>query len=385
MSSKCSSRIQQELVVFLSVLFCLTAYFWLPLQLPGAAGPVCADQTRQAPRVPGEFEHQDAILLGCAQMVQFHPQVLVDIVAACNNQVRLLGLVGFEQEKRLVIQRLRDRGVAPGSIEFIQSPLMTMWVRDYGPMTVLDSQERAHFVDAFYDAPEVNQLDDHVSQNLATKLKVPFHEIPLTMEGGELLTNGCGFFITSQRLVSRNIETRHYDRQTVGNLLGEYLGCRMWITVPSLIGEPTGHVDMFITFINPLTVIVGQYDSTVDATNANRLDGFAAKLTEVPLQNGSLRVERIPMPPHDDGLWRTYTNVIYANGRLLVPTYPDVCPELDREALEIYTRLLPDWEIVAIDASDLIRRNGSLHCVTLNLQNLPDERLLPPSRFDVVR
>ena len=42
------------------------------------------------------------------------------------------------------------------------------------------------------------------------------------------------------------------------------------------------------------------------------------------------------MPPHDDGRWRTYTNVVYANGTLLVPTYPGFCPELDAEALAVY-------------------------------------------------
>ena len=75
----------------------------------------------------------------------------------------------------------------------------------------------------------------------------------------------------------------------------------------------------------------------------------------------------IPMPPRPDGLWRTYTNVVFANGRLLVPIYPDFSPDLDRQALELYGRLLPEWEIVGIDAGSLIRREGALHCVIMNL------------------
>ncbi len=46
-----------------------------------------------------------------------------------------------------------------------------------------------------------------------------------------------------------------------------------------------------------------------------------------------MQVVRIPMPSHKDGNWRTYTNVIYANGVVLVPQYPDADAELDRVAL----------------------------------------------------
>jgi agmatine/peptidylarginine deiminase len=33
---------------------------------------------------------------------------------------------------------------------------------------------------------------------------------------------------------------------------------------------------------------------------------------------------------------------------VLVPQYPDICPELDKQALEIYRQALPEWKIVGI-------------------------------------
>ena len=72
------------------------------------------------------------------------------------------------------------------------------------------------------------------------------------------------------------------------------------------------------------------------------------------------------MPDHDDGYWRTYTNIVFANGVVLVPVYPDYCPDLDEEALAIYRRLLPDRQVVGIDCSGLIKMNGALRCITMN-------------------
>ena len=69
---------------------------------------------------------------------------------------------------------------------------------------------------------------------------------------------------------------------------------------------------------------------------------------------------------------RCYTNVIFANGVVIVPQFPDVDPKADWEAIELYSSLLPDWEVVGVDCSRLNLRNGALHCITANI---------PPARW----
>jgi len=105
----------------------------------------------------------------------------------------------------------------------------------------------------------------------------------------------------------------------------------------------------------------------VDARNAQLLDRAAEALAGQRITGAALRVERIPMPPRPDGLFRTYTNVILVNDLLLVPQYPTVCPELDAQALALYRRLLPGHEVVGIDAESLIQRHGALHCISLTV------------------
>jgi agmatine/peptidylarginine deiminase len=339
---------------------------------PALASKPAADPAAGLPsrvRMPAEFENKDAMLLGAAQMVQFHPQALVDIVTALYQNVQVIGLVGFAQEGEQVLTLLDEAGLPAEAVTIVEAPVMTMWARDYGPLTVLDRHGQPYFLDAKYEGRGA-RLDDDVPQHLAEQMAIPVFSLPLTMEGGDLLSNGEGLVLTTQRLLSRNQEERGYDLEDVWHILQRFFGFTDWIPLPSLQGEPTGHLDMFLTFVDPVTVVVGRYDPDDDPRNAPWLDWIARQLDGRPTPLGPLRVERMPMPPNGDGVWRTYTNVIFANEVLLVPAYPTKHPDLDREAVAIYQRLLPDWRIVSVDATSLIRRNGALHCVTLDLPDV---------------
>ena len=306
-------------------------------------------------------------MLAGAQMIQFHPQALADIVAASYKRLDVLCLVGYEREKQLVKNCLRKAGLPANAVVYVMLPLTSMWIRDYGPLSVFDAQGDLHFVDSRYAAPDSNRRDDQVPSVLAQGLEVPLQKAPLILEGGDLITNGQGLVLASSRLVQKNREKYDYDRQEIAGILGEHLGCEKMIMLSPLAGEATGHVDMFVTFVDPQTVVVARYDPAVDEANARRLDQVASALGRLDHRGKPLNVERVTLPARPDDLWRTYTNVVFVNGRLLVPVYPDADPELNRQALATYRRLLPDWEIVGIDSSTLIRRNGALHCVTLKL------------------
>ena len=64
------------------------------------------------------------------------------------------------------------------------------------------------------------------------------------------------------------------------------------------------------------------------------------------------------MPPKNDGVWRTYTNVVYANGVLLVPIYPGTDEQGQFHALATFAELLPGWRIVGVNSNKLIEFDG---------------------------
>lgn len=90
-------------------------------------------------------------------------------------------------------------------------------------------------------------------------------------------------------------------------------------------------------------------------------------LTKMKLISGRpLRVHTLPMPQpkfnQGQRLPASYANFYICNTSVLVPTYND--PN-DQQALSILAGLFSNRKVVGIDASELIRGLGSLHCLCM--------------------
>jgi agmatine/peptidylarginine deiminase len=320
--------------------------------------------------MPADFEEQSAIMLGCNELVRHHPQVLVDIVGALVDKIPLLAIINSEEERRDLLALLCDWGLPAHYLHFVSMPVAGMWVRDYGPSFVRKGNDIV-ILDPDYIEPD-RRFDDQAPSELAALLRVTAERVPLLIEGGNLLSNGRGICLTSASMMHSNVEAGLTRDQTMNCLCRAYGFSDLVVSLKPLIGEPTKHIDMFAAFVSPSTVLLGAYDPKVDPDNARRLDEAAAYLERAQTREGRLRVVRIPMPSNTGGVWRTYTNVIFANGTLLMPTYSDVDRGLEREAMNILSRELPGWEIIGVDCTTLIRQWGALRCVSVNIPWLDD-------------
>jgi agmatine/peptidylarginine deiminase len=313
-------------------------------------------------RLPGEFEPQRALLLSGRELLSEMPDVFADIVQATQHSIDIVTLVNDADEADLAREILKGRSIE-GRIRLATVAHNTMWTRDYGPLAVEWSGQPA-IVDPNYgqlDRPD----DDLVPLVLAGRLQLPVIKSPLLLEGGNLLSNGRGLCISTRKVLDDNLATM--DELLIEQWLARTVGAARIVFLEPLVGEATGHVDMFATFVAAHTVVVGAYDPLIDPENAGVLDRNAQRLAQLSVEGRPLRVVRIPMPARDDAVWRTYTNVVYANGVLLVPIYPGRDEFGQRRALESFARLLPGWRVVGVDVNRLIECGGALHCVTMNL------------------
>ncbi len=314
-------------------------------------------------RIRGEFENKEAILLGVNELVQFHARALGDIVAAIHDRVRLIGVVANQKQQDDTVALLKANNLPPTAIEFFLWPVEAMWVRDYVPYFLVGKQVTV--VDFTYS--EVNRdLEDVFGMAVAAKYGFRYDHSHLTMEGGNLFSNGSGVCISTTRLIQLNA-SRGYNEQKIGELLHDHFHFNRWIRLQQLDGEPTGHADMFLTLIAPNKCVVGLYKPDQDAVNSRILDENASILQGEQTGRGPMEVVRIPMPSHADGNWRSYTNVIFANDALLVPQYPSTDRELDAAALRVFREALPDWKVIGIDCDSLIKKRGALHCISRQL------------------
>jgi agmatine/peptidylarginine deiminase len=330
-------------------------------------------------RMPGEFERQQTLLVGGSSLVYAAPNVFADIARGVRGRLTLVALVNDDFDRHICAEALAKREVARDAARFVRLRHDSMWVRDFGPISVLDTQGRSWLVDSLYN--ELGRTHDEVVPNVLAQMAVaPMFRSNLNVDGGNVLSNGAGILLTTNAIVEDN---PGHTQQSLGKLLGKYFGGRYVVFLEPLANESTGHVDMFATFTSPDTVVVGSYDPEYDRVNAAILDRNAAILARLQTSNGPMQVVRIPMPAHDEEIWRTYTNVVYANGVLMIPAYANSPAPLEDQVIGSYQSLLPHWHILTINVDNVIRSGGALHCLTMNMSALRSSELdeahtLPP-------
>lgn len=333
---------------------------------PGQASAAKVSSVQEARKghVPGEFGYQEAVTIGCAQLIRNFPQVFVNLVRAIHRHTRVICLVN-EADEVLGRVLLAAGEISPGAVEFLRLPSVSMWARDWSPLSGYDAEGNRRFL-GFELRHLRTSADVGVRPELSRLFGSPVVDVPLTHEGGNILCNGDGLCLTSTTVLLKNAG-RNYDARQIAEVLGEYFGVRQWAYLDPLSGEATGHVDLFCAFLDVDSIVVGEFDPKVDAANSALLDRAANILSSVQTSRGPLKVHRVPMPPAADGKFRSYTNLLFANGVVVVPLYPDIDDELDRRALAVFKELLPDREVVGLDISELSLLGGGLHCLTSNI------------------
>ena len=344
---------------------------WKPLKhVLGSTIPIDLLVNGQA---TGEFEPQDAFLLSWHECCR---QELHEIVVALDEIVPLIVLVPDRATQQEFMQELRDEGATLSRVSYLEIPTNTAWVRDYGPLAVRSPSGSPLWIDSDY----VNAFtrshfdDDDVPSQIAKQLGIQTVSTCVLLEGGALINNGSGLCLVSSYLLERNQELG-LSEEHLTNTIKRLLGANQVVYLEPLDGEETGHVDWFATFPASDTVVVGNYGVGGDPYNRELLNSHARTLARLSTSSGPLKVVRMPMPPHGGPKFfgGSYTNVVYANGVLLVPLWSEASPALEASVFATYRKLLPGWRIIGINANQMGQYQGALHCATMNL-------LLPPPR-----
>ena len=338
--------------------------------LPGVALDAHGGAAQPMP-LPGEFAPQAGMLLGCHELLAHTPGVFVDVVRALQGNLSVFALVCDEKRRRMGADLLKRSGLPDEAVHWLVLPLNSVWVRDYGPLFLRGGDGSVVVADCEYgwlvDKDHRGRpWDDDAPTLLAQLMGLPVERVPLYVQAGNLLSNGDGLLVSTHRLAWSNA-MRGYDRRRVGQLLAHHLGGRQWVSLEPLLDEKTFHVDTFLTFVAPDVAVVGTYLASQNAADAVVMDDAAAHLAGLETSRGPMQVHRIALPTARRGMWRSYTHVLFANRLLLVPTFRDVEPAMNRSALALYARLLPGWRIVGIPCDGLAANGGSLHCISRNI------------------
>jgi agmatine deiminase len=319
-----------------------------PLELAAASLPL------RRPSLAGEYEPVGDLVLSWDPGLE---QFLFDVIGAAWGEASITLLYAPGSDAQSLGELLRASGRDPDELQWIEVPLESIWVRDFGPILLRNA--------GVWEALDFDYFaggdDDRVPEVLSQRAHPPWRleRVELELEGGNLLSDGTGRCITTVDTIAHNAGV--YSEDEVKQILADRAGCEALSVLPRLLGEPTGHVDMFVTVTGPGEVIVGKSTMAEDPENAALLD-LAART----LQSDGFSVRRVPMPGRSDGVFRSYTNSLAVNNVVLVPIYPEEPQHLE-DALSVFQEAYPGRSIVPINASDIIQLDGAVHCASMTI------------------
>ena len=325
------------------------------------------------PRLPAEFEKQKAILLSSCDWQPHNFAVLVELINKTRGHANLVILFndktdddGTPQLTRL-IEELSRSGQDFPHVRFLNLNLDTVWLRDFGPRLAETDSGNAMSMDFFYDT--MRPFDDEFPKLWASLTNASHNEVPWTLQGGNLISNGRGLAIATSRLFEDNRINRpgknfDEDEEYVRQQIMKFCNIKGLAILKPLEHENTRHVDMFATFLDPGFVVVAQIDPRFDPQNAAILNENARQLAGIKLDGKPLRVERVLIPPRRNKHWSTYTNIILTDRLALIPTLKTDPLGYVQAALARYRKWLPNHYIETIDMTLMDKLGGSLHCLS---------------------
>lgn len=304
----------------------------------------------------------------------FRP-ILAQIIAEASTECEVL--VVCSNETNTISQLTNQYGITLNSnVKFLEAPYNSLWVRDYGPNTIyLDNDELA-VVDWVYNRTNRPQ-DDAMPVLIAEELDIPIYKTdapPYQMvhTGGNYHTNGDGLAFSSELIMEENEPFNDYGtepltEEEIDEIMNSFMGIDQYIKMEALPYDVINHIDMHFRPLDEETILVGQYPEgvsdgpTIEANILYVLDNSTTQF------GTPWNIVRIPMPPENNlypwsnGDYRTYTNSVIVNNKILMPTYEY---QYDTTAIRIYEEHMPGYEVVGINCNQIIPSLGALHCIT---------------------
>jgi agmatine deiminase len=268
-------------------------------------------------------------------------------------------------------------------VDVAELPIDDSWVRDNGPIFVVDGRGGVAAVRFGFNAwggkyaPFAD--DAQLPARLAALLGMRVYDAPLVAEGGGLAFDGEGTLITTESVLLNPNRNPGLSREQVEELLRAFLGIEkvVWLREGLVEDRDTdGHSDNVVQFVRPGVVLVQMAPAASNPNwdilrdNRDRLAG------ETDAAGRTLEVVEMPVLPYAEVAGERfvvpYVNYYPVNGGI-------VAPELggadDEAGFALLRELFPDREVVGAPSRLLAYGGGGIGCIT---QQLPAGLALAP-------
>lgn len=269
------------------------------------------------------------------------------------------------------------------NVTILDADFNSIWMRDYAANTVYgNGVDDLILVDWIYNRPRPE--DDASPQVIADHLGVDLYcttedPIDLVNTGGNFMADGFGSGFASRLILDENAFGNPYgvsqkNESEIDQIMLDWMGLERYIKMDTLPNDEIHHIDMHMKLLDEERILVSEYPEGVSdgpqimanieylISSFNSTFGTPYELTWIPAppDNGEW-----PLLNENGASYKTYTNAVFVNNTILLPTYQE---PYDSEAIAIWEEAMPGYNIVGIDVDnegqDLIALSGAIHCIT---------------------
>ncbi|WCB93174.1 Agmatine deiminase [Baekduia alba] len=272
------------------------------------------------------------------------------------------------------------RAALDGNVEVLQQPVDDSWLRDSGPIFVVDHVDdpsRRVGVDFGFNSWgqkfEGYENDQAIGRVLTEHVGSEVVRAPLILEGGSIAVDGTGVLLTTEQCLLHPNRNPSMDKGEIEQHLRDYLGVTqvVWLEQGLLEDKDTdGHVDLIAAFTAPGTVLLQRAapdNPNHDNLGRNREIAVAAGLDVIdfdPLAYTSVEGEEIVA---------SYMNFYVGPRFVVVPIAGQ--PELDAAALDAIARAFAGAkEVIGVPGVVHAFGGGGPHCITQQVPALAAAR-----------
>ncbi len=277
------------------------------------------------------------------------------------------------------------------------------WARDVGPTFLVKDKQDIRAVNWSFNAwgGEVDGLyaswdkDDLVAPSFCDMCEIDYYDAcPFVLEGGSIHCDGEGTVMVTESCLLSPGRNPDLSKEQIEDMLKDYLGAEkvLWLPYGIYNDETNEHVDNVCAFIKPGEVVLAWTDNKNDPQYEMSRADYDYLESQTDAKGRSIKVHKLYIPDHpvlvnekdlsnyefEDGedvreagerLAASYVNFYFINGAALVPQFGADNAESDRKALDTLKALLPDRDIIGINARAILLGGGNIHCIT---QQIPE-------------
>ncbi|HIO90531.1 MAG TPA: agmatine deiminase family protein [Campylobacterales bacterium] len=329
-------------------------------------------------RLPAEWEKQEMILMAFPALQSDWAD---DISSAYSIFIKIASAISYNQKLILLVppqekEKIKRKFCYHDKISFVPYDIDDTWIRDYGPISVIENSKRVlkDFIfngwgDKFPHDKD-NLSSKYIHKNLYFGLS-KLENIDFILEGGSIDSDGNGTILTTSECLLNKNRNNKFSKTDIEAIFKKELGIQntLWLNHGYLSGDDTdGHIDMLARFVSRETIVYLKcYDKSDE--HFQELEKMEKELKSFKNINGD-PYKLIPLPltkpiyKDNKRLPASYVNFLIINSAVLLPIYKD---ESDKMVIEIFKNIFKDREIIPLDSRRLIEQGGSIHCSTMQV------------------